>query len=240
MKIDAIAKIFQTQFTTVPEVQNAIIDSNRDYKKLFAKLFSSYTELLKNISTLPSEDIEKITKIHGSFKKYIVAGGIEEPGAHTFLSILGEKRKHFLSEAGREIANPSSGTFKNGLADLVKMMAKASELKKQGKSFVDSDAGSDTVIWTHTKITDSTAILHVAIAHFFERALFRFLREKDASLIFPKDYYLNVLDDVIILQYIRTPGNAVVFDEWNKQKEDGGLGWINPEKVKAYEREFGK
>jgi|GEM_PF-2989856 len=222
-------------FIAVPEVHQALLSSSEEYILLS---FRSYIPLIKRLIHLTPEDIIKIEKIHQNFKRYLTAGEVEEPGAHTFLHILGEKRRHLLKDALEEILKTDSVLLIAGLTELTVMMKRASTLKQQRYELIDNNKEADRVIWTHTKITNPEAIIHVVLAHLFERCIFTYLKDCDSSLNFTKDYFLNVLDDIILIAEVTSPNGSQIFKMWNTQKNDGGLEWINPDKVRAYRELF--
>ncbi len=233
-----ISDVFIDKFASVPEVQNALRYIKQNESGMFLNLLNSYLKLTNDLVNLDEVDLKNIKEIHGNFKKLVTAGGVEEPSAYLFVTTLGKNRLHYITEATILMANPESQLFNFGLSELAVMMGKAYKLKAQGKVFSDTDLASDQVIWTQTKITNPYSITHIVIAHFFERCILHYLKEMDPSLTFTKDYFLNILDDVILLEAIKTPGKSVVFNIWNKSREEGGLSYINPDKVKAYKNKY--
>lgn len=226
---------FTNAFVAVPEVSEAL---SKTPLEVFDRIFASYIQLALKLANLSPQQSSDIEIIHQRFKKQIVSGGELEKNAVVYLQLLGDHKSKLIDFISK-LKEPNIH-YHEVLTELVESMLKAHKLKMQGKEFKDADSESDNVVWTQTQITYPLAIIHVVIAHFFERYTYRCFHHIDADVILPKDFFLNALDDVIILEEIGDPGKSDIFNIWNREKETGGLSWLSEEKVAAYRTYYHK
>jgi hypothetical protein len=109
------------------------------------------------------------------------------------------------------------------------------QLKLRGGQPSDDDPESRKVIWGHTMISNPEVLVHFMICHYMERYFAVGLADHGSELALEKDFMLNALIDVVILDHLNGNRFANIYDIWRRSKDERGLRWINDDRLASYE-----
>lgn len=229
------AKHLQTlavKLAAVPELQPAL-DIIANDPAHSAYVYECYTQLIKDIPTLKQDELQRIKEAQTILRRRQgESGSASTVIVNDILSALGNQ-KDILSVTAEESTNQNSPYYQPALNELVKRMVGGHQLKLQCKSPSDFDPESLKVIWGHTLITDPEALLHFTICHYLERYISEALIAASIGLARQKDFLINAMVDVIILDNIQNK-NTQLFQTWVTSKPEGGLGWITEDRLSSY------
>jgi hypothetical protein len=226
---------FLHQFTNVEEIQKALLTCNQSR---FEFLYDEYANLLHRIANFSMEELDLIKTAYSQYETQIAPGGRTEESTHQFMNRLGRKGRKLFKESTESVYNFQNPENKSALVVLESKIREGYNLFNSGSKFKDGDPISDSVIWTPTNFSDPILITHIVLAHFMERYTYSYLLHHGFAVIFPKDYLLNIMDDAIIISGVCTSNNSEIFSVWTREKEDGGLAYINPAKIHALKEVF--
>lgn len=236
LSIDQHLELLEARLSEVPELQPAfvIVDGNREHAR---DVYSEYVQLTKQMSQLNDAEIERIKGSQEALRaKDGTVGSASKIGANDILLALG-KRRNLLVELADQSTNPTSPYYNAAVDVLVGRLEGGHNLKLSGKSPSDFDPESLKVIWGHTVITGPEALLHFTVCHYLERFMAEGLFAQGVELARQKDFFINALVDVVILDKINSQNPSPIFDIWVTPKEQGGLGWITQDRLKSYSLE---
>lgn len=221
----------------VPEVQPGLtlIDTDLEFA---IDIYMSYCDLVGQMALLGNAELMRIDVS----QEYMRTPGRKQGsatsvGANDILRALGSDKDALvvLAEQSYE-PEVSSPYYENALDVLRKRMRAGSRLKAEGGEPSDDNPASHDLIWGHTIITDPEALLHFTICHFFERFFAGALTDrggKIAELAMRKDFLINALDDVVILNELNNRGDPAIYEMWAKPKPFG-LEWITADRMRSY------
>jgi hypothetical protein len=232
-QIDAYFGILDTRLNDVPELRPGLSLATNN-PELAANIYTGYVSLIGHISELSDEERqtirdakERMINTHGNF------GTASEVSADDLLTELGTNRHTFKTLAAQS-TDPSSPYFKPALDELVNRMEGGHQLKLSGKQPSDDDPESRKVIWGHTMINDPHALVHFVVCHYMERYLAVALTEQGSQLARQKDFMLNALIDVVLVDNVLSGTFAKIYNVWSAPKDQGGLGWITQDRLASY------
>lgn len=227
--------ILASRLDDVPELQT-IMDTAHGNPEVSTTIFGQYIDVVKRLSQLGPDEMASVRE---SWDKLMSGrGDVNSASKHNALDIFSK-----LDDAGRaELANqapqsinPESPYFEAAVSDFVARTEGGHQLKVDGKTPVDGDPASDKVIWGHTQVTDPEALLHFTVSHYLERYFSQCLAAEGVEFAANhKDYFLNAMTDVLMLDHFEENRFATIFDVWAKPRNEGGLGWIKEDRIEAY------
>ncbi len=226
-------QLLEDRLSGVPELKPAfaIFDSAPRHVK---EVYVSYMALVARMAALSTPDQERIAQ---SQRLLVEQGGqsgsASVVGANDIVNALGD-RKNVLVEMAIRSLDPSSDYYQNAVANLVSKMEGGHKLKLSGKTPSDHDPDSLKVIWGHTLITGNEALLHFVTCHYLGLYFAETLGAEGLVFAQQKDFFVNALTDVVILEHLHSGDPDPVFDVWAAPKQDGGMGWITDSRRKSY------
>ncbi len=220
-----------------PEVRPAI-DLIGSAPEFAINTYRRYEEQIGRMALLGAEEIESIgvSQQLMAGESSTKQGSVSKVGANDILSALGESRD-LLGSIATESVNPDSPHYQPAIDELVRRMERGHQMSVDGVKPSDEDTRTHEYIWGHTVHTDKmddVTLLNFIICHYLERFFAEALAAKGYDFARQKDFLINALDDVIILEHIAGRGEPSIFNLWSKAKEQGGLGWITPERLDSY------
>jgi hypothetical protein len=233
-------RTFEQGLENVPEVEEAIRAAGEEVSET-ARVFDDYLDLARRLAKLSPEQTRLVAEANEELnRRGGRSGSAVKEGADIFLEELGETGRQRLLEVISQAADPDSPNYQETVAELAAMMEGGHQLKVSGKRPVDGDPLSDKVIWGHTQISDPVALRHFVICHYLERYVSVSLRKLGVRAAKRKDFFLNAMTDVIILEEMSNSGEPSIFTMWSTPKDQGGLGWIPQERIDSYKTVLGK
>lgn len=195
------------------------------------KAFLGYTRrAIEELVRLTPEDLKIIAAVNDRMGKM--------QGADRFLETLGSHRE-VLSTTIEKHFTPGSPAYEEGLKDLSARMHEAQDLKALNPN--DGDPRFANAIWAYTKIegpqNNPKTMLHAVMGHLIERVTNQITLEDGTRIIAKKDDLLNALGDTIGFREAQRGEKSnlhSLYELWNRPKSEGGLGWINNEKMTAF------
>jgi hypothetical protein len=231
--IDEHLKLLVTRLNGVPELEPAFAIIEHDPQQA-RDVYADYVQLVERMSQLDDTDIAKVRGAQSALRaKDGITGSASKIGASDILAALGD-RDSLLSELIDQSTDPTSLFYDAAINVLVTRLEGGHNLKLSGKSPSDFDSDSLKVIWGHTVIIGPEALLHFTICHYLERFMAEGLSANGIELARQKDFFINALVDVVILENVSVHGNSPIFEHWAKSKEQGGLGWITQDRLDSY------
>jgi hypothetical protein len=231
--IDEHLQLLVARLNGVPELEPAfaIIEHDPQHAR---DVYTDYVQLVERMSQLDETDIAKMREAQLTLRsKDGIAGSASKIGASDILSVLGD-RASLLYELVDQSNNPTSLFYDPAINVLVTRMEGGHNLKLSGKSPSDFDSESLKVIWGHTVIIGPEALLHFTICHYLERFMAEGLSANGIEIARQKDFFINALVDVVILENFSVHGNSPIFELWVKSKNQGGLGWITRDRLDSH------
>lgn len=232
-RIDAHFNLLRSRLENVPELQSAL-ELATVQPELVEDIYNGYAALITGMTGLTDTERYSIraAKAH-MLQTDSNFGTASEVSADELLAELGE-RKDVLTELVSSSIDPASPYTAPALDELVKRMEGGHRLKLSGKQPSDGDEESRKVIWGHTMITDSEALIHFISCHYLERYFAVGLTAQGSQLAQQKDFMLNALIDAVLVDHNGANKFAVIYDKWQTPKESGGLGWITDDRLASY------
>jgi len=205
-----------------------------------AQQYGRYIEVIKDLSTLSSSDINCIHRANQQcaslhmFKGSAAAGGLDY-----FLSVLGRDAQKQLYTDIKTGINPDSPIFVESLKDLSDRMTKGHWLAELGSELRDGvSKEADYAIWGHTKGLSPRATIHFVLCHFLERVFTaqfsRYPDPKVRDMVKQKDTLLAAMMDLLLFRNAQQKVDRVIIDLWTKSRKDGGLQWISKDRLNIY------
>lgn len=231
VQVEQFFDLLKTKLSAVPEVQSAITLANEHPDKA-QKIYQEYLEIILQIPLLTTGQLTTIRNARNSLNKGNEAISASHSDSKGLLeATLG---KIDIPQAALRSLDQTSQYFVLAVDELAKRLEGGHAMKVSGKQPVDGDPESDRVIWGHTKMDNANALLHFVICHYLERYVSEELKGQSIAIGFEKDYFLNAMTDVLILDYLGSNKYADLMALWMLPKDQGGLGWISIEMVAAY------
>jgi hypothetical protein len=238
-EIDTYFDTLERSLQAMPELQPGFEFAAHN-PELVLTTYLGYVSLVSHMAELSDSDRavmhtakESMVEHGGSF------GTASKVSADELLTELGG-HEELLQTLAAESANPDSPYFAPALAELVKRMEGGHQLKLRGGQPSDDDPESRKVIWGHTMISNPEALVHFMICHYMERYFAVGLADHGSELALEKDFMLNALIDVVILDHLNNNRFANIYDIWRRSKDERGLGWINNDRLASYESQAAK
>ena len=226
-------QFLEDRLSNVPELEPAFDLLSRSPQHA-SDVYLGYVALITAMTNLDASDMEKIARSQRILQQS--GGGTGSAsiiGANNIVSALGE-RKNLLVEVANDSVNPHSAHYQQVVETLVTKLEGGHKLKLSGKSPSDHDPESLKVIWGHTLITGPEALLHFVTCHYLGLYYAKTLGEYGLEFTKQKDFFVNALADVVILNHLRSDISDPIFDIWATPKQAGGMGWITEPRLKSY------
>lgn len=233
LHLETYFSLLDSSLSGVPELRPAFDLAAQDHE-LAGTVFSSYTDLISHMSKLSDSKRHAIQ----AAKAYMMQSGgsfgtASEVTADEMLTELGSEADRLTSLA-EVSSNTGSLYFTPALNELVSRMEGGHRLKLSGRQPSDEDVESRKVIWGHTMITDPLALLNFTISHYMERYFAVALTEHGSQLAQQKDFMLNALIDVVLIDQLGSKRHSEIFKMWSTPKAMGGLGWVTQDRLDSY------
>jgi hypothetical protein len=226
----------RTELTNVPELEIGLTYTEKD-PEFAADTYLGYVALVSHVAELSEGGRRAIRSAQAWMKKHAGNfGTASEVSADDLVAELGGHAT-VLRELSVSSANPASPYFKPAMAELARRMEGGHRLKEGGGNPGDDDPESKKVIWGHTMMPhfNPQALTHFMIAHYTERYVAAGLTNQGSKLAAQKDFLLNALIDVLILDHLAAHRFAGIYEVWRRSKDGGGLGWITDDRLASYE-----
>lgn len=223
------------RLVNVPELRPALdlAISNPD---LVVRTYEAYVALIDSMAAMTEED--KLLVDHANKRlasKNTDTGSASKVSAIDLLDSVGDAE--VLSSIAKNSIDRASPFFDDAIDELIIRLEGGHQFKLAGKTPVDGDPESNKIIWGHTQITDPNALLNFTICHFLERYFAKELSARDIAIASQKDFFLNALIDVVIIDHLTLQKFKPIFELWAKPKNQGGMGWIIPDRLNSYTAE---
>ena len=228
----------RTALADVPELQIGF-DLTREDPEFATTTYLGYMGLVGHIVELNGHDRQIIQSAKVWMKEHQgVFGTASEVSVDELLAELGE-HVDVIPKLVSASADPESPYFQPAMAELTRRMEGGHHLKASGGNPSDSDPESKKVIWGHTMMTnpDPHTLIHFMVAHYTERFFAVGLQDHGSVLATQKDFLLNALIDVVILDHLTTNRFANIYDVWRRPKGQAGLGWITDDRLASYTKQ---
>lgn len=238
LTIEQIRQFFafmKPRTSETPELQVAM-DRALNNPEHATIVYGQYIAIIDRLAHLSSAERNQIQE---SWDRLMSSRGeANSASSHNALDVLSRLDvlgKAMLAQASISSVDLSAQPFGAAVDDFATRTKGGHEMKLRGEAPTDGDPASDKVIWGHTQITDPEALLHFSIAHYLERYYSQVLPELGVEFAASqKDYFLNAMTDVLMLDHFGDNKFAAIFEEWVKPRAEGGLGWIKEDRIKAY------
>ena len=231
--IDAVidfTKLLAVYLKDVPELDVAI-KLAADQPKLTRQLVTKYAELISYMARLTHEEQDQIQAAKRRlFEQNGEMGSAAEVCATELIQEISDQA--VLPELMQHILDVDS-TTEEALQILQQRMLGGHQMKIDGKTPRDGDEESNKVIWGHTQITDSSALLHFTFCHYLEQYYTIALLRRHVSSAEHKDFFLNAMIDAVIVDHLGDREFQGIYDIWVRSKPVG-LGWIVPARLNSY------
>ncbi|MEI6716646.1 MAG: hypothetical protein WCK87_02870 [Candidatus Saccharibacteria bacterium] len=225
----------KSRLSAVPELETALQQAVGNINAAFDN-YSEYVQVIERMTRLTETErkiIQNAKRVLETQKGSV--GSASKVSASDILNELGD-RKVLLTEIVLQSTDVDSQYYGAAMNELVVRMERGHQLKLSGKKFVDGDPESSKVIWGHTLIAGETAMLNFVICHYLERYFAVALTDKGLKLAQEKDFFLNAMIDVIIIDHLSAHSQfGDIFDLWSRSKDQGGLGWIVHDRLNTYQ-----
>jgi hypothetical protein len=225
--------LLEARLSSVPELDSAfaVYETNPQHA---ADVYLGYVALIDYMTRLDDNAIGRIAAAqHALATSGGIVGSASKVGANDILAALGDQKAK-LSEIGAQSSDPSSRFYEPAVDLLVTRLEGGHQLKLDKKTPSDFDPDSLKVIWGHTLITDPEALLHFVTCHYLERYFAESLTAQGVDLARQKDFFVNALVDVLIIDNLTTNQFRPAYDIWAKLKQQGGLEWITQDRLNSY------
>ncbi len=225
-----------SRLIAVPEL-HASLELATSRPEFAASVYMGHVALVSHMAEITDDERqiiraakESMLNNHGNF------GTASEVSADDLLTELGD-HKGILAELAASSADPDSPSYNLAMDELIRRLEDGHQLKLSGKQPSDDDPESRKVIWGHTIITDPEALVYFMVAHYMERYFADALAKKGSRLALEKDFLLNALIDVVLVDSLSADTFGAIRKWWSDPKDQGGLGWITNDRVNSYSRE---
>lgn len=227
---------------SVPEVRPglAIIRADPNHA---VDVYNGYIYLIGSMAALTEAELVSIDNSQESVNDPNLEeekdhGSASMIGANDIVRAMGDDKKELSVIAGQSYMPvlPGSTAYSRALHELKTRMEEGSRRFGDGETPSDSDPATHEVIWGHTKISPEypETLLHFVVCHYLERYFAETLTAKGYEFAKEKDFFINALDDVLILDDRNQCKYSAIFELWSRTKEDGGLGWITQARINSY------
>jgi len=227
-------ELLEARLTGVPELRPAfaIFEETPGHA---SEVYMSYVDLIGSVEHLSESDLGRIAQSQQLLNRQdSESGSASKVGANDLLAAVGS-RKSLLADLAAQSFDPSSPYYQPTVDSLVAKMEGGHKLKAEGKTPSDHDPESLKVIWGHTLITGDEALLHFTVCHYLGLYFSEALSAEGIELASQKDFFVNALTDVVILNHLKPDAVDPIFEVWVTPKESGGMGWITDARLKSYE-----
>ena len=235
-QLEAYFGALDTRLFKVPELQPGL-DLVKNDHELANSIYKDYVSLISSMANLTDDERriihiakESMMSSNGNF------GTASKVSADDILTELGD-RKGILADLAFLSTDSTSPYFAPALDELAVRMEGGHRLKRSGKQPSDDDPESRKVIWGHTMISDPLALVNFMVCHYMERYFAVALTEQGAQLAKDKDFMLNALIDVVLIDRLGANNFNGIYDMWSAPKDQGGLGWITQARLASYDIE---
>lgn len=236
---DIFLSMLKDSLIKIPEYSSLFVDRTRTRNVLIAAL-SRQLKVAKKALNLTQKELAQINNAALRMREK----GIELHSASPV------NAKHFAQEIGLrgtlELAETLDNFFQEigdiesvALKDFFQRSLNGHAYVARGLTPQDKDPRWDTTIYGHTQLTYTDALIEFAVAHFIERYVSAKLNELGIEIGKEKDYFLNVMSDVISLDYFGDKEFLETLVRWQADKSNGGLGWFSMEKLLEYNPALG-
>ena len=234
-QIQQFFQFMKPRTSEAPELQVAMDRALNDPEHA-TEVYGQYVAIIDRLAHLSSAERSQIQE---SWDRLMSSRGeANSASSHNALDVLSRLDvlgKAILTQASTSSVDLNAQPFAAAVEDFAARTKGGHEMKLRGETPTDGDPASDKVIWGHTQITDPEALLHFSIAHYLERYYSQVLPELGVEFAASqKDYFLNAMTDVLMLDHFGDNKFAAVFEEWAKPRDEGGLGWIKEDRIQAY------
>lgn len=220
------------RLTVVPELEQVVGTFHRDPENAI-DVYRTYTSLIAQMGNLDNVELSRIAASQQALQaKGGEVGSASSVGANDIVAALGEKTG-LLTEIAEQSVDPQTPYYAKALDTLVTRMQGGHDMRAAGKTPSDHDPASRAVIFGHTYITETETLLHFTICHYLERYFAEALSTQGFDIAKQKDFLINALDDVVILNGLKNP-NDTIFKLWSTPRDNGGLGWITSDRLNSY------
>jgi hypothetical protein len=197
-------------------------------------VYLGYVACITAMANVDTNDLDAISRSQITLRQSGgETGSASAISANDIVLALGHN-KSLLVDLAKDSVNPQSAHYLDTVETLVTKLEGGHKLKLSGKSPSDHDPESLKVIWGHTLITDPEALLHFVTCHYLGLYYARSLEERGLEFAKQKDFFVNALTDVIILNHLKSDAPDPIFDIWVTPKEAGGMGWITEARLASY------
>ncbi|HEY4963785.1 MAG TPA: hypothetical protein VIH90_03760 [Candidatus Saccharimonadales bacterium] len=236
-EVDQHLELLASRLQNVPELAPAFdfINTNPEYAR---NTYENYVGLVIRMTKLTDAEQLLIARSQKTMRDTGgVVGSASRVDSHDILEALGGK-KDDLETIARRSTDPKSPLYQATIDRLVTKMEGGHRLKLNGKTPSDFDPDSLKVIWGHTLITGQEALVHFVICHYLGLYFEEELAFEGYDFAHEKDFFVNSLTDIVILDRDTTSEAADRFKLWSRPKNQGGLGWITEDRLKSYSTEI--
>lgn len=217
----------------VPELRPAfdIYDKNPGH---VSEVYLGYIGLISDMADLDAADLSLIQQSQISLRSSgKETGSASSIGANDIVTALGP-RKGMLVDLANNSVNPQSEHYQDAVNNLVSKLEGGHKLSERRKSPSEHDPESLKVIWGHTLITGDEALLHFMTCHYLGLYFSEALQAEKIDFADKKDFFVNALTDVVIINHLHANNTDPMYDVWAKSKKEGGMGWITKSRRNSY------
>ncbi len=223
----------EERLALIPELEPAfaIFNTAPDH---VVEIYLGYTALIKDMAALTEADQLLIVQSQRKLAQQAKGtGSASTIGANHIIEALGSRKRLLieLADASTDSQNPFYASTVDSLAT---KLEGGHRLKMNGKIPSDHDPASLKVIWGHTVITGNEALLHFVTGHYLGQYFAEALQAAHIPFANQKDFFVNALTDVVILNYLKSGYEDPLFNVWATPKQAGGMGWITENRLKSY------
>ncbi len=201
-------------------------------------LFSSYLNLIDSLTDLSSDDFDTIRQANAILDaedSKSNRAGPRRMTADRLVRSMGSDPLIF-KDLIRASTDVSSDDVEGAKAALRMKLEQGHQIYATTGRTVDTKTSiPDDVILDHVDRYGYEALANTTIANYLQEYATRHLSSMNLDTTRQKDFFINALSDVLILDHISGQNKfRDIFEAWSRSRKAGGIGWITEKQIEAY------
>lgn len=252
-----ILKLIQKNLGGIPQYKFLKSKFN---KEDLETIFTGYLSLIDIFGELSEETVDEINSALDLYRsKTSFRNSASSNSLPKIWKLFGQRQSEFVVYIRKVLESEDQSNLeilKKEVSKTAKMMSEAYQMNTQegGYEFKDGDPKSDVVRWTYLEIEPAkslgdTTYIHYFVAHLIDQIAVNWLRDNYSAekiesngMDSKKDGALSIFSD--LLSYLNAKNELLtaqeqIFKFWTTERNQGGLGWLKPIRIRAFEEYFG-